>query len=157
MKKIISSVLLAGLFLGGVSPVFAESGESTQHTDLSSTIAATYEVSIPADLSIDLTSEEQDNATGTVELNSLTAAGEVTVAAVVQDLTTGSGLTNETLVTKIAVGDEGATTSSNFSLDNGSLTKEITVSTTDSSKDKLPGEYTGAINFTFDYAKATAQ
>lgn len=162
MKKLLSSALLAGLLLGTTAPVFAaETDNSVSNTTtVNSDIAATYSVTIPAQLSIDLMSAEPNaNATGTVVLDELTAAGSVTVTADVQDLalTGGTSLANETLATTISAGTDAPAKSSVFSLTNDLATKDITVQTTELSKDNLPGAYTGSINFTFDYVAAAAE
>jgi len=167
MKKILATILLSGLFLATTSPVFAETingvsgAQSNGTTPVDSAIAATYTVTIPATLSIDLMSETPDttNATGAVTLDDITAAGAITVGATVEDLTLtgGTGLTNETLTTTIAAGADTPANSSNFSLTDALPTTDITVNTAELSKNNLPGAYTGAINFTFDYAEATAE
>lgn len=154
MKKILVSALLVGILLGTTSPVFAAEGKTTQSTVVSTDIAATYTVTIPATLALDLMSATPvTKVTGNVILENLTAAGSISVGAVVNNLTLtgGTGLANETLTTTIAAGAETPAASSAFSLTNGLPTKNITVGTTELTKENLPGAYTGSILFTFDY------
>ena len=167
MKKIVATVLLSGLFLATTSPVFAETidgvpgTQATGTTPVNSAISASYTVTIPESLSIDLMSETPDttNATGVVTLDSLTAAGSITVGATVDNLalTGGTGGANEILTTTIAAGADTPANTSEFSLTNALPTTNITVNTDELSENNLPGAYTGSINFTFDYLQAAAE
>ena len=78
-------------------------------------------------------------------------------AATVTNLTLNGEATNDTqkqLSTTIAVdGDSDPSDQlSVFKLSNDDSLKTITVATDADSKDKFSGLYTGAVNFTFDYA-----
>ena len=164
MKKLLASALLAGLMLGTTTQVFAATGAegttTTGTTEVTSTITATYSVTIPADSAIDLTGDSK-SMTGKVEIADLNTAGTVDVTATVTNLTLNGEQTTDPkkqLPTTIAV--EGDTNpseqSSAFKLSNGTTFETITVATDADSKDKFSGLYTGAVNFTFDYANPEA-
>ncbi|MER2002467.1 MAG: hypothetical protein ABS862_07580 [Carnobacterium inhibens] len=160
MKKLLASALLAGLMLGTTTQVFAATGgegtTTTGTTEVTSTIVATYSVTIPANSAIDLTGDNK-SMTGKVEIADLNTAGTVDVTATVTNLTLNGEATNDPqkqLSTTIAVdGDSDPSDQlSVFKLSNDDSLKTITVATDADSKDKFSGLYTGAVNFTFDYA-----
>lgn len=160
MKKLLASVLLAGLMLGTTTQVFAATGTegttTTGKTEVTSTISATYSVTIPADSAIDLTGDNK-SMTGDVVIAGLNTAGTVNVTATVTNLTLNGEATSDPkkqLPTTITVdGDsDPSDQSSAFKLSNGTPLENITVATDADSKDKFSGLYTGAVNFTFDYA-----
>lgn len=158
MKKLLAGLFSAGLLLSTATTVFAAEGETTQTTDVSSEIAATYVVTIPAELSIDIMGGTSNN-TGVVTLDSLTALGAVSVNATVNDLALagGTGLPNETLTTTIQADAETPAGTSAFSLTNSLPTKDITVETEELSQNNLPGQYNGTIDFIFDFVVASAE
>lgn len=165
LKKLISFAVLSGLLLGTTAPVFAteitaiEGTDSSNSTPVTSEIAATYTVTVPEALSINLMGGVSVDS-GNVMLSNLTADGSVIVTATVEDLKLagGTGLANETLTTTIvAAGTTIIDQTSTFSLTNSAATQGIQVVTAEESKNNLPGNYTGAINFTFDYEPAAAQ
>lgn len=156
MKKLLASALLAGLMLGTTTQVFAVEGDGEQEMKVSSSIVATYSISIPPNSTIDLTSGTK-SITESVEIAGLNTAGTVDVTATVTNLTLNGEATNDPqkqLSTTIAVdGDSDPSDQlSVFKLSNDDSLKTITVATDADSKDKFSGLYTGAVNFTFDYA-----
>ena len=162
MKKLLAPELVAGLLLGTTSTVFAVEGDATKQSTgtipLESSISASYTVTIPGALTIDLMSETPYlNAASQVSLTELTAAGSVTVGATVTDLTLkeGSKLANETITTTLT-NSETSESLSSFTLTNTNPTQLVKIETTEESKNNKPGDYIGSINFTFDYVEADA-
>lgn len=159
MKKLLAA-LLAGLMLGTTTQVFAVEGDGEQEMKVSSSIVATYSVTIPADSTIDLTGDNK-SITGQVEIAGLNTAGTVNVTATVTNLTLNGEATSDPkkqLPTTITIGDSDLSSgqSSAFKLSNGTPLESITVATDADSKDKFSGSYEGAVNFTFDYANPEA-
>ena len=159
MKKLLASALLAGLLLGTTSPVFAAEGTTNQTINVTSSIAATYEVTIPSDLSINLTDAELSNNTGAVTLVNLTAAGSILVVPAITDLTLtgGTSLSNETLDTTLTDGADTPIDPSGFSLTNTEKVQNISVETDELSENNKPGAYTGSIIFNISYVEAVAE
>lgn len=160
MKKLLASALLAGLMLGTTTQVFAVEGDGEQEMKVSSSIVATYSISIPPNSTIDLTSGTK-SITESVEIAGLNTAGTVNVTATVTNLTLNGEATTDPqkqLPTTITV--EGDTNppeqSSAFKLSFVTPSKDITVATDADSKTKFSGSYEGAVNFTFDYANPEA-
>lgn len=162
MKKLLASALLAGLLLGTTSPVFAVEGgkegiDTTGETPVTSTISASYLVTIPEASTIDLM-DGVKTMSSSVSISELTTAGTVNVTASVTNLTLNGEPTSDdkkTLPTTITVdgdSDLSSEQSSAFQLSNDTSSQPFTVATIADSKDKFSGDYSGSINFTFDYA-----
>ncbi|WP_144080638.1 hypothetical protein [Carnobacterium inhibens] len=151
---------MAGLMLGTTTQVFAATGETTQNIPISSEIIATYQVTIPAVPSFELT-DTVNSVSNTITLDNLTAAGAVSVEASVSDLVLvgteqETALSNQRLTTTIAADAETPVKTSSFSLTNDDPTKSIEIATTEERKNNKPGKYTGTINFKLNYNEAAA-
>lgn len=168
MKKLLTSALLTGLLLGTTAPVFAEETTATEgkvdkeaSINVSSEIVASYSVTIPSTLNIELdeASNEFSPSTGKVTLTNLSAAGQVKVVVTANDMTLpdGAGILNKTLTTEVSTDAGTSAKTTTFGLTNASKEKTIEVLTTETSDENLPGTYTGSINFTFDYEPAAAE
>jgi hypothetical protein len=172
MKKILASALLAGLLLGSTSTVFAaednkevkfEAATETadqiitggpSSTNVTSAIAASYTVTIPSALTLELNDNtyQFSSASGNVMLTKLSAAGNISVTADATPLTlTGdNSLANETLITTLTNG-VSEDSLGEFTLEDPDQSQTIKVGTSESSANNLPGEYSGTIDFTFKY------
>jgi hypothetical protein len=161
MKKIVASVLLAGLFLGTASPVFAvetitqETNEGTNEgtTTLNSNVDANYSITIPSELTINLMSDSQVSDEGAIKLDTLTAAGTISVSPEVTDMTLGGKTTNvpvnETL--PITLTDTLTPDSLDVISLNLGESQAIQVETNKTSQEVIAGTYEGNIVFSFTY------
>lgn len=164
MKKLLASALLVGLLLGTTSPVFAEdpvlntfgtdatdeTPDGGSSTEFTSTVVASYSVTIPSNLSIDLNGEDHESSSGDVTLDKLTAAGsvDVTVNSTEMTLAIETPSENQKITTKVT---DGTTELNEFTLENVQEPKNIEIIADEISALNLPGIYTGNINFTFEY------
>lgn len=164
MKKLLASALLSGLLVGTTSTVFAinqdEDDEVSQDTTIITTIITTqYEVTIPAEIEIDLM--DQDNRYETniapVTLTNLTSAGLVSVVPNASNMTLLDGespVTNPNSNQEIEIYlNDGSLGSElgNFDLSLEAPEQSIGIETSEESEDNLPGSYSGSITFTVTY------
>lgn len=156
MKKLLLSALLTGLFLGTTSPVFAASGvfqdTTAGKTSTSSELATSYTITVPEKMTLNLLdSAEGMKDSKDIVLTELNTAGSVSVTATATSLeiVPEEGIANKTINVSLDVQDVP------FSLSNSDKTKAIELSTTEDSKEKIAGTYTGFINYAFKFEEAT--